>query len=50
MSDTVSTTTFFVMVAAMHFILPALISLAVSEWMRKKNWIKLGDMKLEGNK
>ena len=50
MSDTVSTATFFIMVAAMHFILPAIISLLISEWMRKKNWIKLGDMKLEGNK
>lgn len=50
MSDSVTTTTFLIMVAAMHFILPALIALAVSEWMRKKNWIKPGDMKLEGNK
>jgi hypothetical protein len=50
MSDNVSTTTFFIMVAAMHFILPAIISLVISEWMRKKNWIKFGDMKLEGNK
>ncbi len=30
-----------------HFILPALLTLAISEWMRKKNWIKFGDMKLD---
>jgi len=29
------------------FILPAAVSLAVSEIMRKKEWIKTGDMKLE---
>lgn len=28
------------------FIIPVVISLAVSEFMRKKNWIKFGDMKL----
>lgn len=28
------------------FVIPVLISLAVSEFMRKKNWIKFGDMKL----
>jgi uncharacterized membrane protein len=37
----------FLQIALTHFILPAIISLAVSEWMRKKNWIKPGDMKLE---
>ena len=30
----------------MHFVLPALITLAVSEWMRKMKWIKDGDMLL----
>jgi len=30
----------------MHFILPAIISLLISEFMRKKGWIKYGDMKL----
>ena len=35
-------------VALVHFFLPALISLGVSEFMRKKGWIKLGDMSLEG--
>ncbi|WP_252314569.1 PTS transporter subunit IIC [Sinobaca sp. H24] len=26
---------------------PAVISLSLSEWMRKRNWIKLGDMKID---
>lgn len=30
----------------MHFILPAILSLVVSEFMRKKGYIKFGDMKL----
>ncbi|HZK10693.1 MAG TPA: PTS sugar transporter subunit IIC [Clostridia bacterium] len=30
----------------MHFLLPGLLSLVVSEWMRKKGLIKAGDMKL----
>ncbi|CAM3855489.1 PTS transporter subunit IIC [Alkalicoccus chagannorensis] len=30
-----------------HFILPAVISLMVSEWMRRKEWIQFGDMKIE---
>lgn len=31
----------------MYFILPAAISLAISELMRKKGWIKFGDLKLD---
>lgn len=34
-------------VALFHFILPAVLCLMVSEYMRKKNWIKFGDMKLD---
>lgn len=30
-----------------HFVLPALLSLGISEFMRKKGWIKTGDMKLD---
>ena len=36
----------FVQIGLVHFILPAAISLAVSEFMRKKQWIKFGDMAL----
>lgn len=50
MSEKVGTVTFFIMIIVMHFILPAIISLSISEWMRKKQWIKFGDMKLENTK
>lgn len=35
------------LIVVMHFVLPGLISLLVSELMRKKGWIAEGDMKLE---
>lgn len=31
----------------MHFIAPAILSYAIANFMRKKGWIKTGDMKLE---
>ncbi|MBM7704879.1 PTS transporter subunit IIC [Metabacillus iocasae] len=34
-------------VVVLHFVGPAVISLGVSEWMRKNNWIKKGDLKIE---
>lgn len=34
-------------IAVLYFILPALITLGISEFMRKKGWIKSGDMKLD---
>lgn len=34
------------LIVLMHFVLPAVITLLISEFMRKKNWIKSGDMKL----
>lgn len=37
----------FIKIALLHFILPAVICLAISEFMRKKNWIKYGDLKLD---
>lgn len=33
-------------IALLHFILPAILTLIISEYMRKKGWIKFGDMKL----
>lgn len=36
-----------IQIGLMHFVLPALITLAVSEFMRKKDWIKYGDMDLD---
>ncbi len=34
-------------IAIMHFVLPALLTLVVSEFMRKKGWIREGDMALK---
>ena len=34
-------------IVLMYLVLPAAISLGISEFMRKKNWIKFGDMKLD---
>ncbi|AFS77105.1 putative phosphotransferase system, EIIC component [Gottschalkia acidurici 9a] len=34
-------------IALLHFILPAIITFLISEFMRKKGWIKYGDMKLD---
>lgn len=36
-----------IQIALMHFILPAVLTLAVSEFMRKKGLIRYGDMKLD---
>lgn len=36
-----------VKIIVMHFLLPAIITLGISEFMRKHGWIKQGDMKLE---
>jgi len=33
-------------IALLHFILPAVLTLLISEYMRNKGWIKFGDMKL----
>ncbi|MBQ9960981.1 MAG: PTS sugar transporter subunit IIC [Firmicutes bacterium] len=37
----------FVKILVIQIILPAIITLIVSEFMRKKGWIEFGDMKLE---
>ncbi|OLO40474.1 PTS sugar transporter subunit IIC [Alkalihalophilus pseudofirmus] len=37
----------FFIILFLHILGPAIISLAISEWLRKKNLIKLGDMKIE---
>jgi len=42
-----SPNTVLIKVIILHFILPAILSLIVSEFMRKKGWIKSGDMKLQ---
>ncbi|KAB3529284.1 PTS sugar transporter subunit IIC [Alkaliphilus pronyensis] len=37
----------FIKVIILHFILPAILTYLIAQWMRNKNWIKAGDMKLE---
>ena len=34
-------------ILVIQIILPAVVTLAISEYMRKKKWIKPGDMKLD---
>ena len=34
-------------IVVLHFLLPGLLSLGISEFMRKHKWIKFGDMKLD---
>ena len=34
-------------IIVMHFVLPAAVTLGISEFMRKRGWIRQGDMKLE---
>lgn len=36
-----------VKIILLHFVFPAVLALGISEFMRKKEWIKAGDMKLE---
>ena len=47
MTQTTSAAVTFIEIVLMHFVLPAVIALAVSEFMRKKGIIKEGDMKLD---
>ena len=47
MTATEPETMVLIKILLIHFILPAIITLAISEFMRKKQWIKSGDMKLE---
>lgn len=42
-----SPTIVIIKIAILHFILPAILTLIISSFMRKKGWIKLGDMKLD---
>lgn len=40
-------TTVLIKILLIQFILPAVLTLLISEFMRKKNWIHFGDMKLD---
>lgn len=46
-AEGVSPVIVLVEILLMHFVLPGLIALGVSEFMRKKKWIQDGDMKLD---
>ncbi len=46
MVPTFGTVPTLLLIVGMHFVLPAILSLGVSEFMRKKGLIKAGDMKL----
>ncbi len=47
MTATESPVIVLIKIAVLHFILPAILSFGISEFMRKKGWIKTGDMKLD---
>lgn len=47
MEGTTSHGLLIVLILLLHFILPAILTLFFSELMRKKGWIKQGDMKLD---
>lgn len=46
-ADGFTPTVAIIEIIAMHFVLPAILSFAISECMRKLKWIKKDDMKLE---
>ncbi len=47
MTATEDPTVVLIKILAIQIVLPALVTLAISEFMRKQNWIKNGDMKLD---
>lgn len=47
MTATEPATMVMIKILAIQIILPAIVTLLISEAMRKKGWIKVGDMKLE---
>lgn len=46
MSGSVELSTIIMKMGVLHFLLPAVLTLLFSEFMRKKGWIQFGDMKL----
>ena len=47
MSGSESPTMLLIKIVLIQIVLPAILTLAISEFMRKKQWIKYGDMKLD---
>jgi len=49
MSETAAPAVVLAKILLIQIVLPAVVTLVISEFMRKKNWIKFGDMKLDLN-
>lgn len=49
MTETAAPAVVLIKILLIQIILPAVVTLIISEFMRKKNWIKYGDMKLDLN-
>ena len=47
MAPTTNHVVLIIEIIMLHFVLPAVLTLIISEFMRKKGWIKFGDMKLD---
>lgn len=47
MTQTASSKIVMLQIIVIHFVLPALLTFIISEFMRKKEWIKQGDMALD---
>ncbi len=47
MAQTIPPSIVLLQIILMHFILPGILAFGISEFMRKKGWIKDGDMKLD---
>ena len=47
MSATTPTGLLVFEIILLHFVLPAILTLIISELLRKKGWVKFGDMKLD---
>ena len=47
MAPVEGSTVVLIKIAVIQILLPAIVTLIVSEFMRKRNWIKPGDMKLD---
>ena len=47
MIQTEPATVVLIKILAIQIVLPAIITLGASEFMRKRGWIKFGDMKLD---
>lgn len=47
MIQTESATVVLIKILLIQIVLPAIVTLGISEFMRSREWIKAGDMKLE---